>query len=156
MITREARRHYPGEAWVEEVIRTSRGRCCQVIWRIREVVEWVRENQVLFELQANACCLTAGRRCAANSTRRSRPPPRCQPPLRRVRSAGTGVKITRHPQKPAGLRVAQKYRRDERAAALASPPRCGLQCFLIEKPRELSPPGSIANNAGGAKRHHIA
>jgi nicotinate-nucleotide pyrophosphorylase (carboxylating) len=105
VITRE-RAIIAGKAWVEEVFRQV-DPSVQVIWRINEG-EWVRENQVLFELKGKARSLLTGERCALNYLQTlSATATLCRRYADQV--AGTGVKLLDTRKTLPGLRVAQKY-----------------------------------------------
>ncbi|WP_430461706.1 carboxylating nicotinate-nucleotide diphosphorylase [Thalassolituus sp. LLYu03] len=105
IITRE-RAIIAGVAWVNEVFRQL-DPAVNVVWRVREG-EWVRPDQVLFELQGSARSLLTGERCALNFLQTlSGTATRCRHYADRV--AGTGVKLLDTRKTIPGLRLAQKY-----------------------------------------------
>ena len=105
IITRE-RAIIAGVAWVNEVFRQL-DPAVNVVWRVREG-EWVRPDQVLFELQGSARSLLTGERCALNFLQTlSGTATRCRHYADRV--AGTGVKLLDTRKTIPGLRIAQKY-----------------------------------------------
>src|SRR5690606_30237052 len=105
IITRE-RAIIAGVAWVNEVFRQV-DPTVQVVWRVREG-EWVRPDQVLFELRGPARSLLTGERCALNFLQTlSGTATRCRHYADRV--AGTGVKLLDTRKTIPGLRIAQKY-----------------------------------------------
>jgi nicotinate-nucleotide pyrophosphorylase (carboxylating) len=95
-----------GRAWVDEVFRQL-DPSVQVTWRVREG-EWVRPNQVLFELAGAARSLLTGERCALNFLQTlSGTATRCRRYADSVQ--GTGVKLLDTRKTLPGLRIAQKY-----------------------------------------------
>ncbi|MFY9179668.1 MAG: carboxylating nicotinate-nucleotide diphosphorylase [Venatoribacter sp.] len=105
VITRE-RAIIAGKAWVNEVFRQVDPRV-QVIWRVNEG-EWVRENQVLFELIGPTRSLLTGERCALNYLQTlAATATLCRKYADKV--AGTGVKLLDTRKTIPGLRIAQKY-----------------------------------------------
>ncbi len=105
VITRE-RAIIAGIAWVNEVFRQV-DPAVQVVWRVKEG-EWVRPDQVLFELHGSARSLLTGERCALNFLQTlSGTATRCRHYADRV--AGTGVKLLDTRKTIPGLRIAQKY-----------------------------------------------
>ncbi|MEN9465976.1 MAG: hypothetical protein RL217_2157 [Pseudomonadota bacterium] len=145
VITRE-RAIIAGKAWVEEVFRQV-DPSVQVIWRINEG-EWVRENQVLFELKGKARSLLTGERCALNYLQTlSATATLCRRYADQV--AGTGVKLLDTRKTLPGLRVAQKY-----AVTVGGcfNHRMGLYDAFLIKENHILAAGSIANAVAQAQR----
>ncbi|MDO6681761.1 carboxylating nicotinate-nucleotide diphosphorylase [Oceanobacter sp. 5_MG-2023] len=95
-----------GKAWVDEVFRQLDPNV-QVIWRVSEG-EWVRPDQVLFELSGSSRSLLTGERCALNFLQTlSATATLCRQYADRV--AGTQVKLLDTRKTLPGLRIAQKY-----------------------------------------------
>lgn len=95
-----------GTAWVNEVFRQL-DPSVQVIWRVSEG-QWVRPNQVLFELVGSARSLLTGERCALNFLQTmSGTATLCRHYSDLVQ--GTGVKLLDTRKTLPGLRQAQKY-----------------------------------------------
>ncbi len=95
-----------GCAWVNEVFRQL-DPTVQVIWRVSDG-QWVRPNQVLFELQGSARSLLTGERCALNFLQTlSGTATVCRRYADHVQ--GTGVKLLDTRKTLPGLRIAQKY-----------------------------------------------
>ncbi|ASP38952.1 nicotinate-nucleotide diphosphorylase (carboxylating) [Bacterioplanes sanyensis] len=95
-----------GRAWVDEVFRQL-DPSVQVVWRVRDG-EWVRPDQVLFELTGPARSLLSGERCALNFLQTlSGTATRCRYYTDSVQ--GTGVKLLDTRKTLPGLRIAQKY-----------------------------------------------
>jgi len=95
-----------GKAWVDEVFRQV-DPAVQVIWRVSEG-EWVRPDQVLFELKGPSRALLTGERCALNFLQTlSGTATRCRHYADQV--ATTDVKLLDTRKTIPGLRIAQKY-----------------------------------------------
>lgn len=145
VITRE-RAIIAGKAWVEEVFRQV-GPEVQVVWRVAEG-EWVRENQVLFELQGKARSVLTGERCALNFLQTlSATATQCRRYADQV--AGTGVKLLDTRKTLPGLRVAQKY-----AVTLGGcyNHRMGLYDAFLIKENHILAAGSITQAVQQAQR----
>ncbi|QQD24897.1 carboxylating nicotinate-nucleotide diphosphorylase [Venatoribacter cucullus] len=147
IITRE-RAIIAGVAWVNEVFRQV-DPTVQVVWRVREG-EWVRPDQVLFELRGPARSLLTGERCALNFLQTlSGTATRCRHYADRV--AGTGVKLLDTRKTIPGLRIAQKY-----AVAVGGcyNHRIGLYDAFLIKENHIMAAGGIA--AAVQQAHQIA
>ena len=147
IITRE-RAIIAGIAWVNEVFRQV-DPTVQVVWRVREG-EWVRPDQVLFELRGPARSLLTGERCALNFLQTlSGTATRCRHYADRV--AGTGVKLLDTRKTIPGLRIAQKY-----AVAVGGcyNHRIGLYDAFLIKENHIMAAGGIA--AAVQQAHQIA
>lgn len=147
IITRE-RAIIAGVAWVNEVFRQV-DPTVQVVWRVREG-EWVRPDQVLFELRGPARSLLTGERCALNFLQTlSGTATRCRHYADRV--AGTGVKLLDTRKTIPGLRIAQKY-----AVAVGGcyNHRIGLYNAFLIKENHIMATGGIA--AAVRQAHQIA
>ena len=147
IITRE-RAIIAGVAWVNEVFRQV-DPAVQVVWRVREG-EWVRPDQVLFELRGPARSLLTGERCALNFLQTlSGTATRCRHYADRV--AGTGVKLLDTRKTIPGLRIAQKY-----AVAVGGcyNHRIGLYDAFLIKENHIMAAGGIA--AAVQQAHQIA
>ena len=147
IITRE-RAIIAGVAWVNEVFRQVDS-TVQVVWRVREG-EWVRPDQVLFELRGPARSLLTGERCALNFLQTlSGTATRCRHYADRV--AGTGVKLLDTRKTIPGLRIAQKY-----AVAVGGcyNHRIGLYDAFLIKENHIMAAGGIA--AAVQQAHQIA
>lgn len=95
-----------GTAWVNEVFRQL-DPSVHVIWRVTDG-QWVRPNQVLFELTGSARSLLTGERCALNFLQTlSGTATVCRDYADKVQ--GTGVKLLDTRKTLPGLRIAQKY-----------------------------------------------
>src|SRR5690554_606683 len=147
IITRE-RAIIAGVAWVNEVFRQV-DPTVQVVWRVREG-EWVRPDQVLFELRGPARSLLTGERCALNFLQTlSGTATRCRHYADRV--AGTGVKLLDTRKTIPGLRIAQKY-----AVSVGGcyNHRIGLYDAFLIKENHIMAAGGIA--AAVQQAHQIA
>ncbi len=147
IITRE-RAISAGVAWVNEVFRQV-DPTVQVVWRVREG-EWVRPDQVLFELRGPARSLLTGERCALNFLQTlSGTATRCRHYADRV--AGTGVKLLDTRKTIPGLRIAQKY-----AVSVGGcyNHRIGLYDAFLIKENHIMAAGGIA--AAVQQAHQIA
>ncbi|QQD22227.1 carboxylating nicotinate-nucleotide diphosphorylase [Oceanospirillaceae bacterium ASx5O] len=147
IITRE-RAIIAGVAWVNEVFRQV-DPSVQVVWRVREG-EWVRPDQVLFELRGPARSLLTGERCALNFLQTlSGTATRCRHYADRV--AGTGVKLLDTRKTIPGLRIAQKY-----AVSVGGcyNHRIGLYDAFLIKENHIMAAGGIA--AAVQQAHQIA
>lgn len=147
IITRE-RAIIAGVAWVNEVFRQV-DPSVQVVWRVREG-EWVRPDQVLFELRGPARSLLTGERCALNFLQTlSGTATRCRHYADRV--AGTGVKLLDTRKTIPGLRIAQKY-----AVAVGGcyNHRIGLYDAFLIKENHIMAAGGI--RAAVQQAHQIA
>lgn len=95
-----------GAAWVNEVFRQL-DPTVQITWRVSDG-QWVRPNQVLFELSGPARSLLTGERCALNFLQTlSGTATVCRHYADHVQ--GTGVKLLDTRKTLPGLRIAQKY-----------------------------------------------
>lgn len=95
-----------GTAWVNEVFRQL-DPTVQITWRVSDG-QWVRPNQVLFELSGPARSLLTGERCALNFLQTlSGTATVCRHYADHVQ--GTGVKLLDTRKTLPGLRIAQKY-----------------------------------------------
>ena len=95
-----------GRAWVDEVFRQL-DPSVQIIWRVRDG-DWVRPDQVLFELSGSARSLLTGERSALNFVQSlSGTATLCRQYANSVQ--GTGVKLLDTRKTLPGLRIAQKY-----------------------------------------------
>lgn len=147
IITRE-RAIIAGIAWVNEVFRQV-DPAVQVVWRVKEG-EWVRPDQVLFELHGSARSLLTGERCALNFLQTlSGTATRCRHYADRV--AGTGVKLLDTRKTIPGLRIAQKY-----AVSVGGcfNHRIGLYDAFLIKENHIMAAGGIA--AAVQQAHQIA
>jgi len=95
-----------GTAWVNEVFRQL-DTSVQVIWRVSEG-QWVRPNQVLFELIGSARSLLTGERCALNFLQSMSGTATLSRHYADMVS-DTGVKLLDTRKTLPGLRQAQKY-----------------------------------------------
>lgn len=95
-----------GIDWVNEVFRQL-DPSVQVIWRVSEG-QWVRPNQVLFELIGSARSLLTGERCALNFLQSMSGTATLSRHYADM-VAGTGVKLLDTRKTLPGLRQAQKY-----------------------------------------------
>jgi nicotinate-nucleotide pyrophosphorylase (carboxylating) len=137
-----------GKAWVNEVFRQLDPNV-QLIWRVSEG-EWVRPNQVLFELSGSARSLLTGERCALNFLQTlSATATLCRQYANRV--AGTGVKLLDTRKTLPGLRIAQKY-----AVSVGGcfNHRIGLYDAFLIKENHIMACGGIAQAVAAA--HDIA
>tara|TARA_R110002050_G_scaffold114885_10_gene230792 strand:+ start:1047 stop:1910 length:864 start_codon:yes stop_codon:yes gene_type:complete len=137
-----------GKAWVNEVFRQLDPNV-QVIWRVSEG-EWVRPNQLLFELSGSARSLLTGERCALNFLQTlSATATLCRQYADQV--AGTGVKLLDTRKTLPGLRIAQKY-----AVSVGGcfNHRIGLYDAFLIKENHIMACGGIAQAVAAA--HDIA
>ena len=137
-----------GQAWVNEVFRQV-DPAVSVIWRVSDG-QWVRPNQVLFELKGSARSLLTGERCALNFLQSlSGTATLCRHYASLVQ--GTGVRLLDTRKTLPGLRIAQKY-----AVTVGGcyNHRIGLYDAFLIKENHIMAAGGI-NNAV-AQAHQIA
>jgi nicotinate-nucleotide pyrophosphorylase (carboxylating) len=137
-----------GSAWVNEVFQQLDPNV-SVDWQVSDG-QWVRPNQVLFELSGSARSLLTGERAALNFLQSlSGTATLCNNYAQMV--AGTGVKLLDTRKTLPGLRVGQKY-----AVSVGGcyNHRIGLYDAFLIKENHIHACGSIENAV--AKAHQIA
>jgi nicotinate-nucleotide pyrophosphorylase (carboxylating) len=137
-----------GSAWVNEVFKQL-DPSVSVDWQVSDG-QWVRPNQVLFELTGSARSLLTGERAALNFLQSlSGTATLCNHYAQMV--AGTGVKLLDTRKTLPGLRVGQKY-----AVSVGGcyNHRIGLYDAFLIKENHIHACGSIENAV--AKAHQIA
>lgn len=137
-----------GSAWVNEVFQQL-DPSVSVDWQVSDG-QWVRPNQVLFELSGSARSLLTGERAALNFLQSlSGTATLCNHYAQMV--AGTGVKLLDTRKTLPGLRVGQKY-----AVSIGGcyNHRIGLYDAFLIKENHIHACGSIENAV--AKAHQIA
>ena len=137
-----------GSAWVNEVFKQLDPSVC-VNWKVSDG-QWVRPNQVLFELTGSARSLLTGERAALNFLQTlSATATLCSHYAQIVE--GTGVKLLDTRKTLPGLRVGQKY-----AVSVGGcyNHRIGLYDAFLIKENHIHACGSIEQAV--AKAHQIA
>ena len=135
-----------GQAWVKEVFHQLDPKV-QLVWRVADG-DWVRPNQVLFELKGSSRSLLTGERCALNFLQTlSGTATLCRHYASIVE--GTGVQLLDTRKTLPGLRTAQKY-----AVTVGGcfNHRIGLYDAFLIKENHIMAAGGISNAVVQAKK----